>query len=247
MSLVDLAEITAIFLIAGVVKGVSGLGLVTLAMGLLAIFMHPADAAVLLLIPTIVTNLWQLFGPNLLALCRRLWTLLLAIVIGAIPATAFLTGAHAGLVLGFLGTVLALYAGISLWGVQFTVPKKHELWMSPVIGLLTGLTGGATGVFVMPVAPYLQALHLSRDALVQSLALSFSISALALGVGLFRAGTLQASSTLLIYSLATLIPALVGVALGQALRTRMSEKLFRTVFLTGLLLLGLYLMAEGFV
>jgi uncharacterized membrane protein YfcA len=247
MSVADIAAITAIFLIAGVVKGVSGLGLVTLAMGLLALIMHPADAAVLLLIPTIVTNLWQLFsGSTLRALTRRFWTLLMCIVIAAIPATAFLTGAHAGLVLGFLGAVLTLYTAITLWGVEFRVTKEQERWLSPLIGLVTGLTGGATGVFVMPVAPYLQSLHLGRDALVQSLALSFTVSVIALAIGLFREGAIQASPMLLVYSLATLAPALAGVVIGQALRTRITETLFRAVFLTGLLLLGLYLVWKGF-
>lgn len=247
MSVIELSAIAAIFVLAGVVKGVSGLGLVTLAMAMLAILMHPADAAVLLLSPTIVTNLWQLFGPGLRAQARRFATLLVGVVIGTIPATAFLTGAHAALVLALLGFVLALYAGTALLGLKFTVARQDEVWLSPLIGVLTGLTGGATGVFVMPVGPYLQSLSLNRDALIQALALSFTVSTLALGVGLLRGGTLAASPMLLIYSLATLVPALLGVVLGQALRTRMSERLFRVSFLGLLFVLGLYLMAKGFV
>jgi uncharacterized membrane protein YfcA len=47
-----LAAITAIFLLAGFVKGVIGLGLPTVAMGLLALVMTPAEAAVLLVVPS---------------------------------------------------------------------------------------------------------------------------------------------------------------------------------------------------
>ncbi|RUZ51274.1 sulfite exporter TauE/SafE family protein, partial [Mesorhizobium sp. M7A.F.Ca.CA.004.05.2.1] len=56
-----IAWIGAVFLAAGFVKGVVGMGLPTVAMGLLAVTMPPAQAAALLLSPSLVTNLWQLF------------------------------------------------------------------------------------------------------------------------------------------------------------------------------------------
>ncbi|TGW06641.1 sulfite exporter TauE/SafE family protein, partial [Mesorhizobium sp. M2D.F.Ca.ET.145.01.1.1] len=71
------AFIGAVFLAAGLVKGVVGMGLPTVAMGLLAAAMPPAEAAALLLIPSLVTNLWQLFtGPSFGGLCKRLWTMM---------------------------------------------------------------------------------------------------------------------------------------------------------------------------
>ena len=45
------------FLIAGFVKGVIGLGLPTVSMGLLSLVMAPAKAAALLIV---LTNVWQL-------------------------------------------------------------------------------------------------------------------------------------------------------------------------------------------
>ncbi|NVZ80096.1 sulfite exporter TauE/SafE family protein, partial [Pseudomonas gingeri] len=48
------------FLLAGTVKGVIGLGLPTVAMGLLGLAMVPAQAAALLIIPATLTNVWQL-------------------------------------------------------------------------------------------------------------------------------------------------------------------------------------------
>ena len=51
---------TLTFLIAGFVKGVIGLGLPTVSMGLLSLVMAPAKAASLLIVPSFVTNVWQL-------------------------------------------------------------------------------------------------------------------------------------------------------------------------------------------
>ena len=49
-----------VFAVAGVVKGVVGLGLPTVAMALLALWMAPAQAAALLIVPSLLTNLWQM-------------------------------------------------------------------------------------------------------------------------------------------------------------------------------------------
>jgi hypothetical protein len=51
--------ITAAFLLAGFVKGTIGLGLPTVSMGLLAVTMPPARALAIVIVPAIVTNIWQ--------------------------------------------------------------------------------------------------------------------------------------------------------------------------------------------
>ena len=77
--------VIATFLLAGMIKGVIGLGLPTIAMGLLGLAMAPSQAAALLIIPATVTNVWQLaFGGHLSKLLQRLWPMLLAICVGSI-------------------------------------------------------------------------------------------------------------------------------------------------------------------
>jgi hypothetical protein len=77
-----LAVVASTFLLAGFVKGVIGLGLPTVAMGLLAIVMTPAQAASLLVVPSLLTNVWQAMGPALAPLVRRFWPMLLGICVG---------------------------------------------------------------------------------------------------------------------------------------------------------------------
>jgi uncharacterized membrane protein YfcA len=78
---VSVLVVTALaFLVAGFVKGLVGLGLPTVAIGLLGIIMAPAQAASLLVVPTFVTNIWQLAaGPRLVSLLRRLWPMLIGL------------------------------------------------------------------------------------------------------------------------------------------------------------------------
>jgi len=75
--------IAAAFLLAGFVKGVIGLGLPPVSMGLLAVAMPPAQALAIVIAPAILTNIWQTFaGPYLRHIMRRLWPLVLGLAIG---------------------------------------------------------------------------------------------------------------------------------------------------------------------
>ena len=59
---------------------------------------------------------------------------------------------------------------------------------------MTGIITAATGVFVIPAVPYLQAIGLEKDQLVQALGLSFTVSTLALAANIARAGALNVSN-----------------------------------------------------
>ena len=229
--------IATTFVLAGTVKGVTGMGLPTVAMGVLGAFMPPVTAASLLLVPSFVTNVWQLFsGPSFVALVSRLWLMLLGITIGTIAGSWLLTTANTKWTTIGLGATLTVYAVSSLLARPFYVPSRVERWLSPAIGLTTGLVTGGTGVFVIPAVPYLQALGLSKDDLIQALGLSFTISTIALGIGLaggraFHFEDIAASSL-------AIVPSLLGMWLGTAIRGRISAATFRRWFLCFLVLLG---------
>lgn len=232
------------FLMAGMIKGVIGLGLPTIAMGLLGLAMAPAQAAALLIIPATLTNLWQLaFGGHLRALVRRLWPMLLAIFLGTGAGTLWLGIDGGQWVLRALGGALLLYALSGLLLPALRVGGDHERWLGPLCGVLTGVITAATGVFVIPAVPYLQALGLGKDQLVQALGLSFSVSTLALAAALLWRGALGGGE--LSASLLALIPAVLGMWLGQWLRQRISAVLFKRVFFIGLGLLGTHLLVNG--
>lgn len=245
ISLPLLLAIAATFFAAGAVKGVTGMGLPTVAMGVLGALVSPLAAASLLIAPSFVTNVWQLLaGPALGPSLRRLWPMMLAICVGTVPGAAWLASGDTGATTTVLGAALALYAGYTLLARQLAVPKRAEPLLSPVVGALTGLVSGATGVFVIPAVPYLQALGLSRDDLVQALGLSFTVSTVALAGALGARGAFAMNALGL--SLLALAPALAGMWVGQRLRDRISPAAFRRVFLVFLLLLGLEMVQRPF-
>lgn len=233
------ALIAVTFLLAGLVKGVVGLGLPTIAMGMLSLAVAPAQAAALLIVPSFVTNVWQLAaGPQVAGLTRRLWPMMVAICAGTWLGGALLPVAGGEATMA-LGVALMLYALLGLTTLRRRVPAGAEAWLSPLIGALTGLVTAATGVFVIPAVPYLQALGLEKDDLVQALGLSFTVSTIALAAVLVLDGALGFSMTGL--SVLALLPALVGMGLGQWIRARVSLATFRRCFFIGLLALGAHL------
>lgn len=211
-----------IFIAAGLVKGVTGMGLPTVAMGLLGLLMPPQAAAALLVLPSLLTNLWQLLaGPALAQIVRRLWLMMTGIIMGTLAGSSLLISLNPRCSALALGTVLIAYAGYALCGPALQVSARVEKWLSPLMGGLTGVITGATGVFVIPAVPWLQTLGFRRDELVQALGLSFTLSTLAL------------------------LPALLGMWLGQWIRSRLSPRRFRQGFLLFLLALGMELIARG--
>lgn len=240
-----LAHVVVTFLVAGMVKGVTGLGLPTVSVGLLGLVMPPPLAAGLIVVPSFVTNLWQgVAGGSTLSLLARLWPMLAAIVAGVVLGAAWFPAAGAGATTLALGVALIAYAASGLLPLHpVTMRWRTERWLAPGAGLATGLVTAGTGVFVMPSVPFLQALGLPRDALVQALGLVFTVATVALAAALARDGTL--GGELALASFLALAPAMVGMAFGQWLRPRVSAVLFRRCFFATLLLLGAHLAVTG--
>jgi hypothetical protein len=233
------------FFLGGIVKGVTGMGLPTVAMGLLGTMMPPVMAAALLIVPSFVTNAMQLLtGLRLGALAARLWLLLLGIVVGTLAGSRLLVHGGAGWLTTGLGSALMVYAGISLLARQITVPQRLESRWAPLIGLTTGLITGGTGVFVIPAVPFIQALGLGKEDLIQALGLSFTVSTIALAAGLAGGGAFRLIG--LGWSSLAVAPALLGMWVGGRVRLRVSDVKFRRWFLICLWVLGLDLALRRF-
>lgn len=236
--------IAVVFLLAGFIKGVIGLGLPTVSMGLLALVMPTVEAAAVLIVPSFLTNVWQMVaGRLLIPLLRRLWPMLLCSWLGTWAGAGLMTGSYAKQAAVFLGATLIIYALFGLSAVRLSLSPRWAVAIGPFVGLLTGAITAASGIFVMPAVPYLQAIGLNRDELVQALGLSFTVSTIALAFNLFVLGELQSMISFTVVE--ATIAAFVGMWMGQQARMRLNPSTFRRAFFTGLLLLGLYLVARA--
>src|ERR1700726_4095097 len=123
MTIPILLFIAGVVGLAGFVKGVVGLGLPAISMGLLALVMPPADAASILILPTVATNIWQMAaGPSLKPVIVRLWPLLLGGIGGTLAGAGWLVGGGQYRP-GLLRIALVLYALSGLASIHLAVGK----------------------------------------------------------------------------------------------------------------------------
>jgi uncharacterized membrane protein YfcA len=232
--------IAAAFLLAGFIKGVIGLGLPTVSMGLLAVAMPPSQALAIVIVPALVTNIWQTFvGPYLRDIIRRLWPLMAGTAIGIWMNAGMLTGPYARYGTIVLGALLVIYATIGLRNFAFSVASRDEKWVGGIVGLITGAISAATGVQVIPSMPFMQAIGMEKDELVQALGVYFTVATAGLAFNLTSAGLLNAATAL--PGAIAMVTAFAGMFIGQALRSRMQPDTFRRWFLIAMILLGIYL------
>ncbi|MFT5510512.1 MAG: putative membrane protein YfcA [Hyphomicrobiaceae bacterium] len=232
------------FLLAGTVKGVIGLGLPSVSLGILTAAIDLPTAMALLLVPSFVTNFWQgAVGGKAREILLRTWPFLLTASI-TIPLGALaLSRLNLSSLSALLGVLLVLYSSFSLAGIRLSISPRQETWSGPLFGATNGILTGMTGSFVVPGVMYLQAIGLPRDTLVQAMGILFTLSTLMLGLALGRSNLLTAELGWI--SLMAVVPAIAGMVLGQQLRKLLSEQAFRRVFFLSLFVLGAYIVATA--
>ncbi len=233
--------VTLVFCSAGFVKGMVGLGLPTVSLGLLSLFVDLPTAMALLVMPSLVTNIWQaIAGGAFTSLFRRLWLFLLLAVITVQVGAELFPMFEMALLQRSLGALLLLYALLALVGKTPRLSPIQERVSSPICGAINGLFTGLTGTLFVPGVMFLQSIGLSRDALVQAMGMLFATSTASLGLALYWHGRMPFDVGIL--SCAALLPALLGMRVGQALRGHLSQDLFRRLFLIAIGGLGSHIL-----
>ena len=218
------------FCIAGFVKGMVGLGLPTVSLGLLSLFVDLPTAMALLVMPSLLTNIWQaIVGGEFSSLFRRLWLFFLSAVTMVHVGAELFTMVDTALLQRLLGALLLLYALLALIGKTPQLSPAQERVSSPICGAINGMLTGLTGTLFIPGVMFLQAIGLSKDALVQAMGMLFAASTASLGLALYWNGLMPFDVGIL--SCGALLPALFGMRIGQTLRGHFSQDLFRRLFL----------------
>jgi uncharacterized membrane protein YfcA len=235
---------TAAFLLAGFVKGVIGMGMPTVSLAVLTIAMGLPSAVQIMVVPTVVTNIWQaLIGDGFKRLVRRFWLLLATTMIGILFGYALLFRTHPEIMTAVLGAAIGVYALSALFGMPLMPRVRRESIASPIVGFTTGVLAGSTGNISMPAIAYFNQLNLPRNDIVQMLGILFSLGAAAIGLTL--AGDNNYDGEMLAVSTIAVIPGLLGMLIGQRVRGRLSEQTFKRALFTGLLIVGAHLVWKG--
>lgn len=223
--------------VAGVVKGIVGIGIPMVSIALLSLAISVPQAVALLPVPILVANTWQAFrGGHFKSAVQRFRPLIIALGLGMIIGAILLKHVDDRVLQGIIGTAVMLFSITSLGTPELRVPSKAEKWVGAGAGALGGVLGGMSSLFGPPIMMFLVSLHLPKDEFVAVIGTvyllggAFLLAALA-GVRVMGPGELALSA------LAT-PPLLAGMVLGQRLRHRISQEAFRTGLLVTVMIIG---------
>lgn len=237
----DYAFILTAYVVASGIKGLTGIGFSTSCLPIMALRLDLTVAIPLVIVPSVVSNLAvMLQAKGFGAAVKRFWPLYLASIPGLLAGVGLLVAIRTDVAKAILGLVLMTYALWALSNKPFSLSGKGEAGLRIPVGLCTGFVNGLTGSQVMPVLPYLLSLNLEKNAFVQAINISFTLSSLILLLAMNQRGFLLPPTLLL--ALAGLIPVLVTVYLAGRLQHRLSGVWHRRLVLGFLLLMGLVLL-----
>jgi uncharacterized membrane protein YfcA len=183
----------------------------------------------LLLVPSLVTNIWQAtVGGKFWEILIRLWPLFLTTTFAVWFVVMVLSSVELTLLSALLGALLMTYAVINISGVRFNLKTRHQWWVGSLVGSVNGILTGMTGSLVVPGVFYLQSIGLSRDMLIQSMGILFTVSTVALISSLHVNEFLSLEIGVL--STVSVVPAIFGMVIGQRIRQGLSERYFRKLF-----------------
>jgi uncharacterized membrane protein YfcA len=232
------------YLLAGFVKGLSGLGFSAVAIGIMATFLDMTTAIPLVVIPSMATCVQVMReAGHFRETVHRFSALYLFTLPGLLLGMWLLVNSDPYLAKLVLGLVLGVYGVWGLFNPSFRLSAGMARQLRLPTGLMTGTIHGLTGVAVMPVTPYLLSLGLVPNVFIQAVNISFLLSSLVLVIGLQRFGYL--GWDVVMVSVAGLLPVMLAVRLGVAARRRLSAAQFRTAILIVLIGLGSNLIVFG--
>ena len=240
MSVSQMVVVAVAFTIAGIAKGAVGMGMPPIALGLMSFAVPVESAMAIMVVPTVVSNVWQaVYGGGFRPLLRRFAAMAVAAMAAILLVGLLSSQLGSPRTVGWIGLLLVLYSVLSLTRWRPRLPRRVEWWANPAIGLASGAVAGTTGVAAVPFLPYMQSLDLQPDELVQALGIMYVFMTAMLGVSLFLHGAYQLTNS--VGGLAAIAPTMLGMWLGQRARRRLRPETFRRIFILGMLGVGVHL------
>ncbi len=234
--------IVVIFLAAGIVKGFLGIGLPAAAMAFLTLFFPPTEAIPLLWLSILGTNCLQFANaPEKASIAREYWLFALAIVLSIFVTSMFIADYPTALLTVAIGVAMVVFSLNLLLGVKLNIGAGRGWQVG--FGLLSGTLGGISSVWSPTVAMYLVARDTSKERFIGATGFLFLAGVIPLGAGQVIAGVL--TLPILLKSVVALAVVLAGFRIGERMRKRVSQTLFRNLLLVAFLVMGLRLIAIG--
>lgn len=232
--------------LAGWIKGIIGLALPIVGLSLLAMIFPIHFALAVMVLPICVSNIWQaLRTPDCFAQARRFWPIVVALTVTMLATSGLVVALDDHVLRVIIGGVLAVVGTANLLSDRFVLPRRYERPAGIAAGLLSGVFGAVSTIWGPPLLTLLISLRLSKDVFIGAVGFIWLAGSLPFLVAFISNGVLNGGTAPL--SALACIPVLAGMWLGEKLRNRLDETLYRRILLLAIVLMGLNLIRTGLV
>jgi uncharacterized protein len=237
--------ITLSMVLGGTVKGITGIGLPIVAMAFILHFVDPKVTLAILVLPILITNLWQVTrAGNIMQPLRRFWLMTLTFLIFLFVGAQLVVKLDTNVLFAVLGVCVAAFSASNLIRPRpHPLAPRTEKWAGPVAGALGGVLGGLSTIWGPPMMMYLVMLKLDKDTWVRTVGLIWFSGAVPLTIAYWQNGILNADTAPL--SAYACVPGMVGIRIGELIRDRIPQETFRKVMLAALVIIGLNLIRRA--
>lgn len=242
-SLVQLVAAAVIVCGASMLKGAIGFGFPLVAVPLLSTIMGPRAAIPVVAVPTLLSNLLIVRRGGAGGDTRSMVIVLAGIAVGTVGGAVLFNTLDPRLLSALVGAVSLLYVTATAFRWTLKIPASAGRQAGPVVGLLAGLMGGATGISSPLLATYLHFLQTGKREFVFWMTVMFFVVNVSQVISYFRLGLY--AGPVRTAALAACVPMLLGTLTGLALQERLQPKLFERIVLGVVSLASLTLLGRS--
>ena len=209
--------------------------------------LDPRLAIALAVFPSLLSNAWQIWRSGKpWSIVQRFWIYLLCLMGMIVAVSLTLTAViRTDTLILALGCVILVFSIMSLAWKPPVLPERFDRAGQFVSGTASGIMGGLTGIWAPAMVPYLMARRLDPETFVRASGVMIFAGTLPLIGGYWQTGLIDGTSSLI--GLAMVVPAVIGFALGERIRTLMDADRFRTIVLWVFLAMGLNLIRRALI
>ncbi len=244
-TLLSLAFVVGVAVFAGLVKGIVGFAMPMILISGLTLVLSPQQALAALILPTLVTNLWQALRqglPNALQTIKTYRVFLLCGLVMLVLSAQLVRVFDARIMYGLIGGPVTVFAILQLAGWSPRLPTAAGM-VEGCVGAFAGFIGGLSGVWGPPTVAYLTAIGTPKEEHMRAQGVIYGLGAVALAGAHVQTGVLRAETVPLTL---TILPfALLGMWLGFKLQDRIAQDTFRYATLVVLVIAGLNLLRRA--
>ena len=228
----------------GFVKGAIGFGFPLVTTPLVSSLWDVRHAVVLISMASLTNNIGVVArGGGNRQTFRRFPLLLAGLVVGTIGGALLLANVPTRVLSVVVGSAALVFAGIAIFKPDLAVPSRLERYLALPMGVMGGLLGGSTSISGPFIASYTFALKLTKREFVFFLSLLYLVGSSVQVTSYAPLGLYDAP--VLVMGAASIVPNLLGVALGLKIQDRIDQQLFRKLVVVMIGVSGATLVVRG--